>query len=149
MSMPQVSAITELHILLANAIPELQFLVSSGEDRVLTAHLVPEEAAMTLDPGQVKSALEGLQGWQVEDGALIRGVPVTDDSRQALVEAVANASADSPSSPEVHLQPDLVVVRIGEPTRHGVTPDDVELAARIDQVLAGSLRDHGSADSDA
>ena len=104
---------------------------------------------MTLDPGQVKSALEGLQGWQVEDGALIRGVPVTDDSRQALVEAVANASADSPSSPEVHLQPDLVVVRIGESTRHGVTPDDVELAARIDQVLAGSLRDHGSADSDA
>ena len=103
---------------------------------------------MTLDPGQMKSALEGLQGWQVEDGALVRGVPVTDDSREALVEAVANASADSPSSPEVHLQPDLVVVRVGEPTGRGVTPDDVELAARIDQVLAGSVRDEAEPSSD-
>ena len=89
---------------------------------------------MTLDPGQVKSALEGLQGWQVEDGALVRGVPVTDDSREALVEAVANASADSPSSPEVHLQPDLVVkhraggqhpqilLREREPVPHGELP---------------------------
>lgn len=104
---------------------------------------------MTLDPGQMKSALEGLQGWQVEDGALVRGVPVTDDSREALVEAVANAAAESPSSPEVHLQPDLVVVRVGEPTGRGVTPDDVELAARIDQVLAGTARDEAAPSSDA
>jgi 4a-hydroxytetrahydrobiopterin dehydratase len=103
---------------------------------------------MTLDPGQVKSALEGLPGWQVEDHALVRGVPVTDDSRQALVEAVANVSSESPSNPEVHLQPDLVVLRIGGHAGPGVTPDDVELAARIDQVLTGSASDQGDRTND-
>jgi pterin-4a-carbinolamine dehydratase len=98
---------------------------------------------MTLDPGQVKTALEGLQGWQVEDHALVRGVPVTDDSREAFIEAVATAAAESPSNPEVHLQPDLVVLRIGGHAGLGVTPDDVELAGRIDQVLAGSAGDQG------
>jgi pterin-4a-carbinolamine dehydratase len=98
---------------------------------------------MSLDPSQIKTALEGLQGWQVEDGALVRGVPVDDDSRQALVEAVANVATAS-TSPEVHLQPDLVVLRIGNPSGPGVTPGDVELAARIDQVLVGSSPDQGA-----
>ena len=96
---------------------------------------------MTLDPVQIKAVLEGLPGWQVEDGALVRGVPVTDDSREALVDAIGSASADSPARPEVHLQPDLVVVRVGDPAGHGVTPEDVELAAAIDQVIVGSAGD--------
>ena len=96
---------------------------------------------MTLDPVQIKAVLEGLPGWQAEDGALVRGVPVTDDSREALVEAIGNATADSPARPEVHLQPDLVVVRVGDPAGRGVTPNDVELAAVIDQVIVGSAGD--------
>lgn len=99
---------------------------------------------MTLDPVQIKTVLEALPGWQVEDGALVRGVPVTDDSRDGLVEAVANAAADSPSQPEVHLQPDLVVLRVGDPEANGVTPQDVELASAIEQVLVGSARDQGN-----
>lgn len=98
---------------------------------------------MTLDPGQVRSALAGLQGWQYEDGALVRGVPVVEDSRQGLVEAVARIAEESVGRPEVHLQPDLVVLRVGDPALGGVTPDDVELAARIDQALVGSIPDRG------
>jgi|GEM_PF-2349989 len=103
------------------------------------------KATMTLDPLQIRTVLEGLPGWQVEDRALVRGVPVTEDSRDALVEAIANASADSPAQPEVHLQPDLVVIRVGDPAGTGVTPRDVELAAKIDRVLVGSTRDEGDA----
>jgi 4a-hydroxytetrahydrobiopterin dehydratase len=99
---------------------------------------------MTLDPGQVRSALQGLQGWQYEDGALVRGVPVTDDSREGLIQALAHVSADADATPEVHLQPDLVVLRVGDAAMGGVTPADVELAARIDQVLVGSARDQGT-----
>lgn len=97
---------------------------------------------MTLDPGQLKSALEGLQGWQTEDNALVRGIPVTDDSRNGLIEAIANVAESSSIQPEVHLQPDLVVLRLAAPT--GVTPEAVELAARIDQVLVGSAPDRGA-----
>jgi len=99
---------------------------------------------MTLDPVQIKRVLEGLPGWQVEDGALVRGVPVAEDSREGFVEAIANASEDSPIPPEVHLQPDVVVLRIGDPAVGGVTPEDVELAAVIDQVIVGSARDQAS-----
>ena len=99
---------------------------------------------MTLDPGQLKAALEGLQGWQLEDNALVRGVPVTDDSRAGLVEAINNVAGDTSAQPEVHLQPDLVVIRVGDPAGGGVTPQDVELAARVDQVLAGTAPDQGS-----
>lgn len=96
-----------------------------------------------LDPVQIKTVLEALPEWQVEDGALVRGVPVADDSREGLVEAIANAAVDSPSQPEVHLQPDLVVLRVGDPAGVGVTPQDVELASAIEQILVGSTRDHG------
>lgn len=102
---------------------------------------------MTLDPAQVRTVLAGLPGWQYEDGALVRGVPVTDDSRRGLIEALAHLSSDAAASPEVHVQPDLVVLRVGAPEANGVTPDDVELAARIDQVLSGSASDEGSSRS--
>ena len=99
---------------------------------------------MGLDPVQIKAALEGLPGWQAEDGALVRGVPVADDSREALVEAIANASSDSPAQPEVHLQHDVVVLRVGDPGGRGVTPEHVELASALDQVLVGSAPDQAS-----
>ena len=101
---------------------------------------------MTLDPGQLKSALEGLQGWQVEDNALVRGIPATDDSRDGLVEAINNVASETSAQPEIHLQPDLVVLRVGDAAGRGVAPEDVELAARIDQVLAGTASDQGSTD---
>ena len=96
---------------------------------------------MTLQPSQVRTALEGLPGWTEEGGALVRGVPVTDDSRQALIEAVANTSRESSAAAEVHVQSDVVVLRVGAAA--GVTPDDVELAARLDRVLTGSANDEG------
>lgn len=99
---------------------------------------------MRLDPVQIKTVLQGLPGWQMEDGALVRGIPVVEDSRAALVEAIANVAVDLPAQPEVHLQPDLVVVRVGGPEKAGVTPEDVELAAAIDLVLVGAARDEGS-----
>ena len=99
---------------------------------------------MTLGPSQVRAVLEGLPGWELEDKALVRGVPVTPDSRDALIEAVSNAAKGQPAVPEVHIQPDLVVLRVGDPSGKGVTPADVELAARIDRVLIGSVRDEGS-----
>ncbi len=99
---------------------------------------------MTLEPNQIRTALEGLPGWMEEGGALVRGVPVSQDSRGALIEAVATVSRESPTAAEVHIQPDVVVVRVGAPS--GVTPDDVELAARLDQVLTGSANDHGTTD---
>lgn len=97
---------------------------------------------MYLDPGQLRTALEGLPAWQVEDHALVRGIPVADDSRRGLIEAIAIAAETSSVQPEVHLQPDLVVLRLAAPA--GVTPEAVELAARIDQVLVGSAPDLGA-----
>lgn len=97
---------------------------------------------MTLDPTQLRSALEGLPAWQVEDHALVRGIPVADDSRRGLIEAIATVAHASSVPTEVHLQPDLVVLRLAAPA--GVTPDAVELAARIDQVLVGSAPDRGA-----
>jgi pterin-4a-carbinolamine dehydratase len=145
-SMDARSALPEPGVL-REAITLLQGSSSELDQIDPVAHLANDcqkESAMRLDPIQIRTVLEGLPGWQVEDGALVRGVPVTDDSREALIEAIANASVDSPVQPEVHLQPDLVVLRVGDPEGTGVTSTDVDLAAAIDQVLVGSARDRGT-----
>ena len=94
---------------------------------------------MGFDPAQITAVLDRLPGWQVEDGALVRGVPVTASTRSELVAAIGHVSAGFPTRPALQLQPDLVVLKVGEPGGHGVTPQDVLLATTIDQVLRGSL----------
>ena len=97
---------------------------------------------MTLDPQAVATALEALPGWSYADGGLVRSVSVSDDSREGLIAALGHAVAQHPEDAEVHVQPDVVLVRVGND--RGVTAEHVEIAARIDGVLDGSSRDLGA-----
>jgi hypothetical protein len=97
---------------------------------------------MTLNQDDVATALQSLPGWTYADGGLVRSVHVTPDSRDGLIAALGHAVEQHPSDAEVHVQPDVVMVRVG--SDRGVTAEHVEIAARIDQVLDGSSRDLGT-----
>ena len=98
---------------------------------------------MGFDPAQITAVLDRLPGWQVEDGALVRGVPVEPSDRPAFVATIAEISAGFPTKSAVHVRPDLVRLCVGDPGGHGVTPEDVLLATTIDRVLRTSLEPAG------
>ena len=97
----------------------------------------PEDNAVMLDTEQIAVALEALPSWEHESGALLRRVEVAAGS-QALVRSVEQIAGEMGHDCKVTVDGDHVELRLGTPSAGGVTELDVDLAARIDQVLSGS-----------
>ncbi len=93
---------------------------------------------------QIDAALESLPGWSYDGEALSRRVDVPTDSQDAMVEAVSQVADAMDHHPDVSREPDSLVLRLWTHSEDGVTAKDVELAARIDQVLSGSATDAGT-----
>ncbi|MFI6791282.1 4a-hydroxytetrahydrobiopterin dehydratase [Nonomuraea sp. NPDC050383] len=96
---------------------------------------------LTVD--EIDTALAALQGWRYEEEALLKDVPITPDSYGWLSEAVMNEANALDHHPEIERTGDGVRFRLWTHSSGGVTAKDVELAARIDQVLSGAARDRG------
>jgi 4a-hydroxytetrahydrobiopterin dehydratase len=97
-----------------------------------------------LDRTDIESALASLPGWSYDGEALVKTVDVPEDSRDALVEAVGVVSDELDHHPDTSAEDGSLRFRLWTHSDGGVTSKDVELAARIDQVLSGAGWDAGS-----
>lgn len=97
-----------------------------------------------LDRADIDIALASLPGWSYDGEALVKSVGVPADSRDALVEAVAAVSDALDHHPDTSPDDQGLRFRLWTHSDGGVTSKDVELAARIDQVLSGAGWDSGS-----
>jgi 4a-hydroxytetrahydrobiopterin dehydratase len=94
-----------------------------------------------LDDDEIRTALAALPGWDRDDLALIKRVPVADDQHESVERAVADVADALDHHPEVARDFGSLTFRLWTHSAGGVTAKDVELAGRIDQVLSGSTQD--------
>jgi 4a-hydroxytetrahydrobiopterin dehydratase len=91
-----------------------------------------------LDPEAIDTALGALPGWEYDGEALVKRADVPDDSQDALERTVGAVADELDHHPAVTREPDALTFRLWTHSAGGVTAKDVDLAARIDQVLAGA-----------
>jgi 4a-hydroxytetrahydrobiopterin dehydratase len=94
-----------------------------------------------LSKDEIRTALAALSDWRLVDNALVHDVAVPADSQNALEQAVMQAGDQLGHHAEVERRPDGMRLVLWTHSEGGVTEQDVELAARLDQVLSGSGRD--------
>ena len=97
----------------------------------------PEDNMTALDTEQIAVALEALPSWEHEAGALLRRVEVAAGPL-ALVRSVEQIAGEMSHDCQITVDGDHVELQLRTPSAGGVTELDVDLAARIDQVLSGS-----------
>jgi 4a-hydroxytetrahydrobiopterin dehydratase len=90
-----------------------------------------------LDQDAIDTALSALPGWTYDGEALVRRADVPDDSQDALERTVGAVADALDHHPVVTREPDALTFRLWTHSAGGVTARDVDLAARIDQVLTG------------
>jgi 4a-hydroxytetrahydrobiopterin dehydratase len=95
------------------------------------------EASGRLSADEVRTALDQLAGWQGSVEHLYRDVDVPADSQDELESAVMTVANELNHHPEVERRDDGMRFVLWSHDAGGVTSRDVELAARIDQVLSG------------
>lgn len=97
--------------------------------------------AELLDDAEIDTALAALPGWRRNDNTLVKDVEVTDDAVDNLTGAIATVADELNHHPDVSRHGDGLRLTLWSHSDGGVTAKDVELAARIDQVLAGSAQE--------
>jgi 4a-hydroxytetrahydrobiopterin dehydratase len=90
-----------------------------------------------LSADEVRTALDSLPGWTGGVEHLYRDVDVSSDSQDELEAAVMRVADELNHHPEVERREDGMRFVLWSHDAGGVTSRDVELAARIDQVLSG------------
>jgi 4a-hydroxytetrahydrobiopterin dehydratase len=92
----------------------------------------------TLDHDTVRSALEGLEGWQLEDDAIVREWRFGSfGDAIAFINRVAAIAEDVDHHPDIWNSYATVRIRLTSHDVGGVSQRDLDLAGRIDAV-AGS-----------
>jgi 4a-hydroxytetrahydrobiopterin dehydratase len=94
--------------------------------------------AQLLDDSAIDDALLALPGWQRVDNTIVRDVPVSAEAADNLEAAVARAADELNHHPVVDRTDDSVRFTVWTHSAGGVTSKDIELAARIDEVIAGA-----------
>jgi 4a-hydroxytetrahydrobiopterin dehydratase len=89
----------------------------------------------------IDTALGALPGWTYDGEALVKRADVPDNSQDDLERTVGAVADALDHHPVVTREPDALTFRLWTHSAGGVTAKDVELAARIDQVLAGAQPD--------
>ncbi len=90
-----------------------------------------------LDSNTIAIALEALPGWQALDDQLVRTVQVPAGI-DALLRSVRQLAQDMDHPADAQVDGAAVTIRLSTSSVGGVSELDVDLAARIDQVLSGS-----------
>jgi 4a-hydroxytetrahydrobiopterin dehydratase len=93
--------------------------------------------AELLDPPSIENALSALPGWRSDDGKLVRDVPVPATDQGNVEAAIMQVADELNHHPQVERRGDEIRFILWTHSAGGVTSKDVELAARIDQVLSG------------
>ncbi len=91
-----------------------------------------------LDAEELTAALGGLDDWRVEDGRLVRDVPVPSADAPILVERVAVAADEMDHHPVVDVSDDRVRFTVWSHSVDAITTNDVTLATRIDDIVRNS-----------
>jgi 4a-hydroxytetrahydrobiopterin dehydratase len=97
-----------------------------------------------LDQDAIDTALGALPGWSYDGEALVKRAVVPDDSQDALERTVGAVAEELDHHPAVTREPDALTFRLWTHSAGGVTAKDVDLATRIDQVLAGAAPERES-----
>lgn len=90
-----------------------------------------------LSAEEIDAALEALPAWAVEGGSLTRTVQAAGGA-PALLRSIDQVAQELDHHPDSDVDGDNVRFRLSTHSAGGVTELDVDLAARIDQVLSGS-----------
>jgi len=97
--------------------------------------------AQLLDDSAIDDALVSLPGWQRVDNTLVKDVAIDGDAADNLESAVARAADELNHHPVVDKSGDAVRFTVWTHSAGGVTSKDIALAARINEVVAGTVRD--------
>lgn len=94
--------------------------------------------AGVLDPQQIKDALTDRPKWEYRDGALARDVHAADFlGGIRLVDEVAEVAESLNHHPDIDIRYTDVTFRLTTHSEGGVTGKDLEMAGRIDEIIAG------------
>lgn len=90
-----------------------------------------------LDSATIARALEALPGWQALGNQLVRTVQVPAGT-DALLRSVRQLAQELHHRADIKVDGTAVTVRLSTGSVGGISDLDIDLAARIDQVLSGS-----------
>lgn len=93
----------------------------------------------TLTADEVRTALEALPGWEGDTQRLRRTVPVPEQDRGTLTDAISAVADEVNHHPELSQTADGVLVELWSHDAGGVTARDVELATRLDRLFSGGV----------
>jgi 4a-hydroxytetrahydrobiopterin dehydratase len=90
----------------------------------------------TLDPAALATAMDGLDGWRIEDDAIVRELRF-DDFRAAIdaIVRIADLAEEANHHPELTNVYSRLTVRLTTHDAGGVTQKDLALARAIDAVV--------------
>lgn len=88
---------------------------------------------------EVSTALEALPGWEGGPDRLVRTVPVEAQDEAKLRDAIGAVADEIDHHPELQTTADGLHIAVWTHTTGGVTSRDVELATRLDRLLAGGV----------
>lgn len=118
----------------------------------------PRPSDVPLDSDAITAALADLEGWTLEDGAIVRTYATTGwKASLMLVNAIGFLSEAAWHHPDITLSWGRVKVSLWTHTANGVTGHDIALALQIealiswrpdDGVLEGPPPSHAMLDSD-
>jgi 4a-hydroxytetrahydrobiopterin dehydratase len=92
-----------------------------------------------LDHDAVAAALESLDGWEIVDGRLVRDVECPSPGAEALVGLVATAADTLDHHPIVDVCGDRVRFTVWTHSLDALTSRDLDLAARIDEIVRDTV----------
>ncbi|HEY7332075.1 MAG TPA: 4a-hydroxytetrahydrobiopterin dehydratase [Candidatus Limnocylindria bacterium] len=96
--------------------------------------------AALLDADEIASALAGLSEWRREGDAIVRAVRCSSFRAAIdLVNAVADAAEAADHHPDIEVVWRRVTFRLTSKASGGLTARDVELASRIDELVAAAV----------
>lgn len=90
---------------------------------------------------EIDEAVAQLPGWVREGEQLVRRIPVADDARENLERAVMKVADELNHHPVIERSTGKLCFRVWTHSVGRITARDVELAARIDQTLSGTVQD--------
>jgi len=93
------------------------------------------------DQAAIDDAVAALPEWSRDGNQLVRRVPIAQEDQDNLERAVMKVADEMDHHPVIDREPDAMRFRLWTHTVERVTKRDIELAARIDQALTGTVQD--------
>jgi 4a-hydroxytetrahydrobiopterin dehydratase len=94
-----------------------------------------------LSQEEIDVALSTLPGWSYERDRLVRVVDVPEDRRDNLERGVMEVADEMDHHPVISGEGGSMRFEVWSHSAGGVTAKDVDLVARIDQVLSGTVHE--------